>query len=139
MITFREFAEVFTDVQKNAMSTYMDDHGMSPYPCEILHRDFQIEETPSPNAEQTVHHIAAVLGIPVENVDTNAHAIKLTEEHEQIHQLLQNVKYDAMRGGLQAEQMIAAALVIGRRMGLREAAQVMMADIPDNLDSGERP
>jgi hypothetical protein len=52
----------------------------------------------------------------------------LTVEHEDLHEALRRFVVNDMSQGMDVAQMAAHMLTVGRRMGLREAAQLFGED-----------
>ena len=118
-MTFDSFIEVFTQVQEDLIR----DHGHDAPHCEILHRELRLNQTARDDAEQ----VASEHGLKADN-------IKLTTEHEELHRLL--AAFYVWAQLLPPDQFVAAAMLVGRRLGIREANEMLNMDF-DDLDTKE--
>lgn len=113
MDTVRDFRRAVEDLQDSITAQ----HGRrTPY-CEILHRDLGLPENVREDAEE-VRARAAEAGHPLEEG-----SIKLTIEHEELHEALRRFVVDSMSQGQDAAQFGAQMLLIGRKMGFQEASK----------------
>ena len=96
-------------------------HGRKTPMCEVLHVELNLPQTLKDDDE-----VQKMLKIAEENhVELEDDSIKLTIEHEDLHEALRRFVVDSMSQGMDATQLAAHMLVVGRRMGLREAANLL--------------
>lgn len=117
-VTFDEFAEKFVSVQHDLMR----DNGGASSLCKVMHRDLRLGETPSADSDEWAER-ARALG----TADADPDMLDFTEEHVALHMFLEHLRVEALMRGVSASEVLAAMFVIGRRYGMREAAE-MMAD-----------
>lgn len=115
MQTVRELRRTIEDLSDNLSAQY----GRHTPPCEILHGEFGFGMTARDDAE-SVQAQAKEQGIVIED-----ESVKLTVEHDDLHEALRRIVLDSMSQSQGADQLAAAMLVVGRRIGLREAAELM--------------
>lgn len=97
------------------------EHGKKTPPCEILHRELGLPETPKDDADEIIEKFRS----QEHPIDLDADSIKLTIEHEQVHEMLNRFVVEGMMKGADGAQLVALMLVIGRRMGMREATMLL--------------
>lgn len=114
METVREFRRVVEDFT----DAITHDYGRRTPFCEVLHQDVGLPQTIREDADQ-VRAQAAQNGIELDE-----DSIKLTIEHEELHEALRRFVVDSMSQGQDATQLAAQMLIVGRRLGLQEAAQL---------------
>ena len=102
-------------------------HGKNTPYCEILHRELGIPETRKEDADTIIEKVRKKEIDPADlfGDDYESDSIRLTVEHEDLHEMLRREAVDAMTQGMGPDQIAAKMLSIGRRMGLREAAELM--------------
>lgn len=119
MNTVRELRNTVTDFGDDLTAQY----GRRTPPCEVLHYELGLPYgTPRDDADQVVA-AAAKSGVEVES-----DSIKLSVEHEDLHEALRLFVVDGMSKGMDQAQLAAQMLSIGRRMGFREAASLLGED-----------
>ena len=105
---------------KAAADSLVRDHvgpdGEPPIMCHTLHHDFGLgHSTPDPWAISDLPD-----GVSGDEID-------FSPEHHELHVLLETLLVTGMNAGWQPPQLMAAAVSIGRRIGLMEAAEAMNA------------
>jgi hypothetical protein len=119
MNTVRELRRLVEDLSDDIQVQ----HGRRTPPCEVLHYELGLpHETPRDDAEK----VAAKAREQGEELEEDS--IKLTVEHEDLHEALRRFVVNDMSQGMDVAQMAAHMLTVGRRMGLREAAQLFGED-----------
>jgi hypothetical protein len=105
-------------IQEAVAREYTEDHAL----CHILHRELGLGTTkPEPEVlEEALDRIRETTG---EEPDEDA--LDLTVEHHDLHILLRTIKLEAAMAGIGIDQMMSSLLILGRRLGLREAAAMM--------------
>lgn len=134
MITFEEFANAFSEIQDGVLRDYTEEDGTKSPLCHIMHRDIGLEETPHEAAAEVAEALrkAGQLGHTESSLD-------LTEEHAQLHGFLHTVRMQAAVKDVSTEQLIMAMFVIGRRYGMREAAEMFSAGFDaDDVNEGAK-
>lgn len=126
-LTPREFRRSIEDTQDDMRAEYD-----APF-CEIAHQEFGIPQTLLPDEEresiieQFRHH-----GVTLED-----DSIKLTSEHRDFHDTLRRLVLGFQADGADAAQMLAAALAVGRRLGMAEASGLMTIDTDSWFDTDD--
>lgn len=115
--TVKELRRYIEDVQEQVEA---ERGANTPY-CEILHMEFGLPQTPKDDADEIIEKMRS----QNPEFDLDDSSIKLTVEHPQVHELINRLAVDAMMKGADAAQLAALMLVIGRRMGMAEAAEIM--------------
>lgn len=133
MRTVEGFRENFTKLTEAVISEY----GKDTEVCEVMHQDLGFGQTPRDDAEELATTIREE---SKGKVDIPADSIKFTEEHTALHEFLRRAQFEAQYAGLGPQQLAATFFVVGRRMGLQEAAQLLSGgdegssdDNPDTL------
>lgn len=119
MTSFEDFTAQFMEIQEGVIRDHGIGHDRSPL-CHVLHRDLGLGETPRDEDSEFMVAARERLGDQFDPAD-----LDFTLEHEQLHSFLSSVMHDALRQGVGVPELIAAMLIIGRRLGLREAAQML--------------
>lgn len=130
-ITFEQFIEQFMVIQNDVIRDHSGEGGRITSICHVMHRDIRLGETTRDDAEESVARVKEMTG---EDVDPTI--IDLTEEHALLHKFLAKIKMEAMMTGTSPDELMATMFVIGRRYGMREAAE-MFDCVPDSI--GEEP
>ncbi len=120
MISFEVFRTMWDEVQDGILRDYDNDDAVPM--CEVMHKELDMSATPVHDA----HERSALA--KANGVDIGADSIKLSEEHANLHDVLLGSIRSAMEHGLGGEQLVAAIFTIGRRYGMREAAQMMSGE-----------
>lgn len=118
-ISFEEFIAEFNAVQETLQRDYeSSDEHMAV--CHMLHRDIGLDETrpPEDELEDALERIESVTG---ERPDDDI--LDLTVEHHQLHEWLRAIKIEAAVQQVPVDQLMATLLLVGRRLGMREAAR----------------
>lgn len=118
--TVKELRRLIEDISEQVEA----EHGKKTPYCEVLHVELGVPQTPKDDADTIVerlHHEHP-------EIDLDEASIKLTVEHEEVHELLNRFVVDSMMKGADAAQLAALMLVIGRRMGMREASMLLGGD-----------
>jgi hypothetical protein len=112
MTTFEEFSATFTDVQRDLTRDYPDITAI----CHMMHKEIGLGETPREGAAE----LAEAMSTEGETVDPDA--LDLTTEHAELHAFLRQLQAAGVVAGASEEQMLATMFVVGRRVGMRDAA-----------------
>ena len=126
MQTFEQFRDLFSQISDDIKAQYVpadEDEPTQPM-CHILHRELNLGETRIADAEKQAEKTRAQyekLGLPAEHIDVNN--LDFTEEHAKLHDFVRRYLFEAKYQGVDSESLAMALLTIGRRIGLREAAQ----------------
>ena len=123
MSTFEQFVADFRDVQEGILRDYGNE-GERVELCEVMHQELRLGQTPVHDAQERSALLQA------NGMDIEPDSIKLTEEHLALHGLLQQIRVEAAASGFSADELVAVLFSIGRRFGLKEAADLMEADDP---------
>jgi hypothetical protein len=123
MNTFEQFLADFRSLQEGLTRDYAKDDERVEL-CEVLHQELRLGQTPVHNAQER----SALL--KTEGVDVEPDSIKLTEEHVALHGMLGGARREAALMGFSNDEFVALMFAIGRRYGLKEAADLMDADDP---------
>lgn len=129
-MTFDKFKEDFRALQSAALRDNPDARGA----CQILHRDLGLGATPVENAEELAVETTEKLrkqGVLEEGVELTADDLDFTEEHAELHRMLEGIVALGPAMGIPGDQLLAMALLIGRRMGMKEAAEMTSIDFSD--------
>ena len=118
MDTVREFRRAVEDAIDDMNAQY----GRRVPACEQLHYELGFSETPAEDAEERL----AILKQQKVNIEEGD--IKLTAEHEELHETLRRLALGVMSDGGDAGQVAATMLAAGRRLGFREAAALLSDD-----------
>lgn len=94
-------------------------HGTETPYCEILHFELNLPQTRRDDWEKMMERFKK------NEVDIDEDSIKLTTEHDQLHETLRRFVVDSMSQGMDAAQLAAQMLAVGRRLGLAEAAAML--------------
>lgn len=116
MISFDTFKNEFMSVQADMIRDHGDEDGHVPAPCKIMHRELGLTETPS---QEAIDYYERLTG----GKDAPEGELYLTEEHVQLHTMLEQATIEGAMAGITSDGLLASFFLIGRRMGMREAAQ----------------
>lgn len=137
MTTIEQFVKDFMDIQYGVQRDHPGRRTPNAALCHVLHRDLGLGETPRDDAEEmseAVREAEAEAGITDEPLSAND--LDFTVEHAQLHAFLDLIRADAMRKGSSVSELIAAMFIIGRRYGMREAAEAFGSfDAGDSYDT----
>ena len=118
METVRELRHAVED-QIDALEAQYGTSTKTPA-CEVLHFELGIPAvTQRPDAAKMRE------ALKEQGVEVEEDSIKLTEEHEEFHRFLRRTVMNLMAEGGDAPQLAAQMLAVGRRIGMREAADLM--------------
>lgn len=117
------FMSTFRSVQEAAARDYPDARGA----CQILHKDLDLGATPIEGADEKAAETTARLkeaGIIEADFELSPDDLDFTIEHARLHALLRGYAAQSRMLGLDEEQTLALAILVGRRMGMKEAAEL---------------
>lgn len=116
METVRELRNEIEDTVDALEAQYGD---KTPF-CEILHFELGLPQTRKDDADTIIAKAREQAGIEVPE-----DSVKLTNEHDELHRVLRREVLGVMSESADVSQVAAQMLVIGRRIGLREAAALL--------------
>lgn len=117
MTTMDDFIAQFTDVQRDVIRDNGAGDGKIDALCHILHRDLGLPETPMADDDPLAEALIASGAEPG--------SIEMTVEHAQLHDFMLGVATEARMSGMGITNTLTALFLIGRRYGMREAAQAL--------------
>lgn len=119
----RDLRHLVEDTAEDLESQYGEDIT----PVEILMQELGLPHTRRDDADKIIEQIRKAEGDPADvfgdNYETDS--LRLTKEHKELSRALHRFVLDDMATSGNAVQMAARMLATGRRMGLREAANLM--------------
>jgi hypothetical protein len=115
MNTVRELRRTVEDLNDDLSRQ----HGRRTPPCEVLHYELGLPQTAAEDAAEKIERARA------QELNIEEGNIKLTIEHEELHEALRLFTVDALSQGLDSAQLAARMLTLGRRIGLAEAASIL--------------
>lgn len=98
-------------------------HGKHTPSCEVLHLELGLPQTQRDDADAVIERAQAQAG--EQRIDLEPDSIKLTIEHEDLHELLRRVVVDSVSKSEDATLLAARMLAVGRIMGMREASGLL--------------
>lgn len=127
MDSVRELRHTIEDTTEDLEAQYGED----TTPLEILLQELGLPQTRRDDADKVIDRIRKIENGPdpadLFGEDYETTSIKLTQEHKELQKTLQRVVFYDMTNSGDAIQLAARMLATGRRMGLREAANLMGA------------
>jgi hypothetical protein len=127
MLTFEEFQAEFSEIWKQIGSQYEYGDDSREALCKVMHRDLQLGETPD---DGIIERYVEEFG---ERPEGTVHELDVTEEHGRLHNLVRQFIMGGTIAGLSDDQIGMAMFVIGRRWGMREAANAMGSIDPSSF------
>lgn len=122
--TMKDFIAEFIEVQDGIMRDYPDARGV----CHMMHQDIGLGQTKREDADEAAERVSEMLG--EEYVEVDSDSLDFTEEHKELHEFLRQVMLEATISGASPDQLMASMFIVGRRMGMREAAQMLNTTPP---------
>ena len=143
-MTVDQFKQTFRAIQNDAIRDNPNARGA----CQILHNDLGLGATPTDDAEELAAARTAELreqGLVDDDFTLEATDLDFTVEHAELHRMLEGIIAVTATMGITGDQVIAMALLIGRRMGMKEAAEMTGAidfsdwgkTLPEALDADD--
>jgi hypothetical protein len=120
-ITPEQFIAKFLEVQEGIIRDYFAGGNKAAALCHVMHHEIGLtHDTPADDAADAAELMSLLTG-----EDVSADALDLSEEHLQLHGFLNAVAADAAKTDTPIDALLALIFVIGRRMGLNEAAEMI--------------
>jgi hypothetical protein len=124
-ITPEQFVAKFLEVQDGLIRDYFAGGIKAAALCHVMHHEIGLtHDTPANDAEETAEILRA-LG----DDEATAEMLDLSQEHLTLHKFLMSVAHDAVQTETPIDALLALMFVIGRRMGLNEAAEMIDAHL----------
>lgn len=130
MQTMEEFLADFMAVQEGIARDYPE-LGSA---CHMMHRDLGLNQTTDEGSETAFEAVREAYGDEVGELAPES--LDFTKEHRELHALLAQIRAEAMIGGVSPDQLIATIFIIGRRMGMKEAADMLTPPIDNERAPG---
>ena len=136
MQSFEQFADAFNEVSKQVRAQYKDEEHGNPPVCHVLHREIDLQATKPDDVEEQVERVRrmfAAQSMSEEQVgNITEDDLDFTEEHRKLHGFFARFINEAQFQGISPEEIAMTLLLVGRRMGLREAAEAFGSFGGDN-------
>ena len=119
-MSWAEFNEELNEVQEAVIREYGSDEGLPMPFCHVMHLELGLGQTPVEDAEERAAKLSEETGEEV-----SPDMLDWTVEHAHLHELIRSIMMVALQSGVSGTNLLADMFVVGRRMGLREAASMM--------------
>lgn len=123
---FEKFVSTFNEVSQAVRAQYTPEEGSAPPVCHVLHRELDLPATQVDGAEEEAERAARVLtaqGLVEQAEAIDASDLDFTHEHRKLHGFVARYLNEARFQGIAPEDVAMSLLIVGRRLGLREAAE----------------
>lgn len=117
-MTFNEFLTKTLEIEEGLKVEYLSDGDERVAGCQILHREVGLDQTKDDRAESAVERLRAM------GVEADADSLDFTQEHAKLHEWMHRMIFEGQMRGIGGVEMLAMMFVLGRRWGMREAAQM---------------
>lgn len=118
-ISTEEFLQKFSEARDGIMRDYEREDGAVLAACHVMHLELGLDQTPAEDAEE---RISTLKEQGVLSEDWTNNGVDFTDEHRALHEFISAYVQHAAISGMPVTQIMAEMFVIGRRMGLSEAA-----------------
>ena len=118
-ITMQDFVAEFIEVQDGIMRDYPESRGV----CQMMHHDLGLGQTKREDADEQAERVAEMIDDP--EIEVDGDSLDFTVEHKELHEFLRQVMMEATIAGAAPDQLMATMFIVGRRMGMRGAAQML--------------
>lgn len=127
----KDFVEEFIEVQNGIMRDYPDSRGV----CHMMHQDIGLGQTKREDADEQAERVAEMIDDP--EIEVDGDSLDFTVEHKELHEFLRQLMMEATIAGASPDQLMATMFIVGRRMGMREAADMLSpSDLPSTSQEG---
>lgn len=126
MQSFEQFVNTFNEISQQVRAQYSDEETGAPPVCHVFHREIDLEHTTPENVDEQVDRVKQMFmaqGLTEQAEAVDPEDLDFTEEHRKLHGFVARYLNEARFQGISQADIAMSLLIVGRRMGLREAAQ----------------